>query len=71
MHDVKKTLSERHQIRIDGPHVFVVRPVLSPIGAPDRTDSPKDANTGQTGQEPDESRTGTGQSDESPKFEEF
>ncbi|MGQ7815786.1 AAA family ATPase [Metapseudomonas furukawaii] len=60
-HDVKNTLTDRKQIRIEEPHVFLVRPVLSPLEEPDRTDRPKDDNTGQTGQEPDESRTGTGQ----------
>ncbi|MCY1368860.1 hypothetical protein D9M69_558640 [compost metagenome] len=68
-HDVKNTLTDRKQIRIDGQHVFLVRPVLSPLEEPDRTDRPRDDNTGQTGQEPDESRTGTGQP--AADFEEF
>lgn len=68
-HDARSTLADRNQIRIDGPHVFLVRPVLSPLEEPDRTDRPKDADTGQTGQEPDESRTGTGRP--AADFEEF
>lgn len=70
-HDAKNTLADRNQIRIDGPHVFLVRPVLSPLEEPDRTDSPEDGNTGQTGREPDENRTETGQAVESLDFEEF
>lgn len=68
-HDAKNTLTNRNQIRIDGPHVFLVRPVLPPLEEPDRTDRPKDANTGQTGWGPDESRTETGQL--TAEFEEF
>ncbi|MHC8355667.1 AAA family ATPase [Pseudomonas sp. LB3P81] len=72
-HDVKKTLIDRQQIRIDGAHVFLVRPVLPPLGEPDRTDSRTTVNTGQTGREPDENRTQNGQHAKSPAvdFEEF
>lgn len=59
-HDVKNTLANRNQIRIDGPHVFLVRPVLPPLREPYRTDRPENANTGQTGQKTDESRTENG-----------
>jgi hypothetical protein len=67
--DVKTTLTDRQQIRIDGTHVFLVRPVLPLLGEPDRTDSHKIVNTGQTGQtgrEPDENRTQNGQHAQSP-----
>lgn len=70
-HDAKNTLASRNQIRIDGPHVFLVRPVLHPLEEPERTDSPENANIGQTGQEPDEIRMETGQADESPDYLEF
>jgi hypothetical protein len=72
-HDIKYTLTNRQQIRIDDTHVFLVRPVLSPLGEPDRTDSLKIVNTGQTGREPDENRTQNGQHAKSPAvdFEEF
>lgn len=72
-HDVKYALTDRQQIRIDGTHVFLVRPVLPPLGEPDRTDSLKIVNTGQTGREADENRTQNGQHGKSPAvdFEEF
>lgn len=72
-HDIKHTLSDRQQIRFDDTHVFLVRPVLPPLGEPDRTDSLKIVNTGQTGREPDENRTQNGQHAKSPAvdFEEF
>lgn len=59
-HDSKQSLVERNHIRIDGPHVFLVRPVLSHLGTPDRTDKPSDPISGQTGHEPDNYRTGAG-----------
>lgn len=67
-HDSKVSLVERNHIRIDGPHVFLVRPVLSPLGTPDRTDRIPTTITGQTGQETDANRTDTGQV---PVFDEF
>src|SRR5690606_38529309 len=70
-HDAKNTLTERQQIRLEGPHVFLVRPVLRPIGGTDRTDSPGRMDSGQTGQEPDTNRTGTGQPAETPEYLEF
>lgn len=70
-HEAKNTLADRQQIRFDGPHVFLVRPVPLPIGRPDRTDRPRDVNTGQTGRKPDANRTDTGQPAEAPNFEEF
>lgn len=72
-HDAKNTLTDRQQIRVDGTHVFLVRPVLPLLGAPDRTDSREIVNTGQTGREPDENRTQNGQHAQSPavNFEDF
>lgn len=72
-HDVKNTLTDRQQIRIDGAHVFLVRPVLQSLMEPDRTDSLKIVNTGQAGREADENRTQNGQHAKSPAvdFEEF
>lgn len=67
-HDAKISLCDRNQIRIDGPHVFLVRPVRSPLEEPDRTDRTKDANTGQFERKPDEHRTGTGQPAQSPDY---
>ncbi|WP_278401751.1 AAA family ATPase [Stutzerimonas kunmingensis] len=70
-HDAKNTLTERQQIRLEGPHVFLVRPVLRPIGGTDRTDSIVYMNSGHTGQEPDTNRTDTGQPAETPEYVEF
>lgn len=75
-HDAKNTLVERQQIRIDGLHVFLVRPVRSPLETPDRTDNRNNSETGQarqTGHESDEYRTQAGQQPEPqiPDFEEF
>lgn len=70
-HDAKNTLADRQQIRLDGPHVFLVRPVLPSIGRTDRTDSSEDVNTGQSGQEPDANRTDTGQPAQAPEYLEF
>lgn len=70
-HDAKNTLADRQQIRLDGAHVFLVRPALPSIGRTDRTDSSEDVKTGQGRQEPDANRTDTGQPTEAPDFEEF
>ncbi|MNZ12504.1 hypothetical protein D3C78_293820 [compost metagenome] len=70
-HDAKSSLADRQQIRLDGPHVLLVRPVLPHIGRTDRTDSSKDVNTGQIGQEPDANRTDTGQPTEAPDYEDI
>ncbi len=67
-HDAKNTLTERQQIRLEGPHVFLVRPVLRPIEGTDRTDSSGHMNSGQ---EPDTNRTDTGQPAETPEYLEF
>jgi len=37
-HDAKNTLTERCQIRVNEPHVSLVRPVLKPLEESDRTD---------------------------------
>jgi hypothetical protein len=65
-HDAKTSLVDRNCIRIDGPHVFLVRPVLTPLGAPDRTDIPTTTSNGQTGRDPDEDRT---QTESTPTFD--
>lgn len=70
-HDAKSSLADRQQIRLDGPHVLLVRPVLPPIGRPDRTDSSKEVNTGQNGRKPDADRTDNGQPSESPDYEDI
>ncbi|MBV2134068.1 helicase RepA family protein [Pseudomonas sp. MAP12] len=70
-HDAKSSLADRQQIRLDGPHVLLVRPVLPHIGRTDRTDSSKDVNTGQIGREPDANRTDTGQPTEAPDYEDI
>ncbi|MCL7944062.1 helicase RepA family protein [Marinobacter sp. ATCH36] len=59
-HDAKNTLAEREQVRLDGPHVYFVRPVRSSLETPDRTDSPNKTKIGQTGREPDRNRTQNG-----------
>jgi hypothetical protein len=72
-HDAKNSLVERELIRIDGAHVFLVRPIRSPLESPDRTDNKTTCETGQTGHEPDENRTLSGQHPKPalPDFEEF
>lgn len=70
-HDAKSTLTERQQIRLEGPHAFLVRPALRPIGGTDRTDSSGHMSSGHTGQEPDTNRTDTGQPAEAPEYVEF
>lgn len=56
-YDAKNTLIERNLIKVDGPHVNRVRPVRSSLVKPDRTDSLKHVQSGQTGQNPDKQRT--------------
>ena len=72
-HDAKNALTIRQLIRIDNGHVFPVRPVLSPLGGPDRTDNSSTPDTANNGHEPDEQRTETGQPEKAPiaDFEEF
>lgn len=72
-HDAKNALTLRKLIRIDNGHVFPVRPVLSPLGGPDRTDNSSTPDTANNGHEPDEQRTETGQPEKAPiaDFEEF
>lgn len=72
-HDAKNALTIRQLIRIDNGHVFPVRPVLSPLGGPDRTDNSSSPDTANNGHEPDEQRTETGQPEKAPiaDFEEF
>ncbi|MCG8523262.1 MAG: helicase RepA family protein [Pseudomonadales bacterium] len=66
-HDAKNTLVERGKIRIDGPHVYFVRPDWNPLGIPDRTDSTNRSKSGQSGREPDNIRTATGQNSQPEK----
>jgi hypothetical protein len=41
-HDVKTSLVDRNQIRIEEPHVFLVRPPVVSLGGQNRTDAEKD-----------------------------
>jgi len=68
-HDVKNTLVEREQIRIEGPHAFLVRPIRKPLEEPERTDGSNRANTGRCGQEPDNNRLLNGQKADSAHYE--
>lgn len=56
-HDAKNTLLDRNCIQIDEPHVALVRPVLTSLAKPERTDSLTHVNAGQTGHKPDKQRT--------------
>lgn len=60
-HDAKNTLADRGQVRFEGPHVYLVRPEGSPLGATDRTDKAIHLNNGQGGQQSDNLRTQAGQ----------
>lgn len=61
-HDAKNTLLNRNCIQIEGPHVALVRPVLTSLVKPERTDNlthDKAGQNGQIGHKPDKQRTDT------------
>ncbi len=70
-HDARETLTERGQIRVDGVHVSIVRPLPPLLEKPMRTDKLSNTNNGQNGQLSDDKRTDASQASQQPEYEDF